>query len=355
MAGTYQGPDRFELSYVDGDASYCPTALRLQGKRQGGPDVDVILGCNAAEGKWIGLEPSPFGGPFVYEVTAQRLPDPMDAGPIGAELAASMTLSDTLATSIFLPPGLVALGKAGRIDQVFTLVSGKAAPCICQRVREELEHVETMAAAYGDPDILRYAQERGLLSDNPRGEPKWTMDDDGHLTPVQAKGGGTYEDLVLGFVEGSVTVGGEGPGGQKAPAAQESSADTEPPTIPKSKSKAYATTDSTTCKITMPDPAKIGASCDPAIVVQATYLHESVHAAECAARNGIAAYVAPDGTRIDRASDIDMFGYANGVIYPLVPFSAWLLRPENTSRTEVAAYTTEARMLRDWLAGNCSG
>lgn len=346
--GVYGTSEPLTLSYVDGDAAACPTQMRIQAKRFDGPDVDVILHCSAGTGYWSGAEPSPFGGPFLYELTAAPPPLDMSSGEYTAQLEASFAMTEGFTLEITLPPAMSTMGKPNRKLPMELQGQGRAAACMCAKVRKEFEHISGRLASYQDKGLIAQARAEGLRGSGP-GENFW-MDDNRRL---HAFGGDkprySYDDLTLA----STATGGAPPApeeivpqGELNAGDRSAGARTQP--------GAYAQVDPVSCKIKMMEPADVAKSCQPAIIIKGAFTHEATHRESCRRWNKPPTYTAPDG-RVINWDNVDPFVgvLVDGISAPRSSFYAWLQVPENQAAEEAAAYGREVGVLQDWLAANC--
>lgn len=347
--GVYGTADPFTLTHLDGDKDTCPTQIRVQARRRGAPDVDVILYCQAEKGTWTGVEPAPqFGGAFIYDLRGGPPPLDMASGEYAAQLAASHAMTEAATLEMTLPPMLVGMGKSDLSISLELTGKARAAACICGRVREELDHVLRSKAAYEDPDVLAHARAEGLRGSAP-GQNFW-MDSNHQLHRLPTgKQGYSFDDLVQSRVE-------TGPGLRVSPdeivtQGAQNAARYRPGALHPG---AYAQTHPVTCKITMIPPKEVAQSCEPAIVLKAVFEHEATHSALCRKLNRPSTFDAPDGRRIDWQTESTATGlYIDGLSAPVSGYYAWAQLPENHAADEAAAYGREASVLENWLAGNC--
>ncbi|WP_272006304.1 hypothetical protein [Roseovarius sp. ZX-A-9] len=346
--GTYGKTDPFTLTHLDGDESTCPTQIRLQAKRRGAPDIDVPLFCQPEKAAWIGVEPSPFGGPFIYELSAGEPPLDMASGEYVAQLAASRAMSEAATLKMFLPPMLVAMGKSDLNISLELTGKGRAAPCICGEVRLELDHVSKQKAAYEDKDLIAHARALGLRGSD-SGQNFW-MDSNRQLHQLPPREHRySYDDLVSSETTPS-SVALDSPD-QIAAQGAKIAAKFKPSEL---QPGAFAQTHPISCAIKMMHPKEAAQSCVPAIVMKAAFEHEARHRALCRKFNSPPTYVAPDGTTVNWKERSGATGlYIDGISAPASGYYAWAQMPENHAADEAAAYGVEVKILQDWLSANC--
>lgn len=352
-AGVYADAEPITLSYLDGDADNCPTAIRLQARRTGAPDMDVVLACNVDSNSWSGAEPSPFGGPFLYELTVPAPVPGMGDGGFSKQLAASLGSSDQIELDMMMPPQLVMMGKPN-LHFSLTLARGrKLAPCICQNVREELDFVLGKIEDYSNPGLLAVAAARNMRG-KANTEKYWM--DEGRRLHQFAEGQSelSYENLVKRYGNGEISeTGAVIPDAKPEP---QTAADKRGAVQGGVQVGALGITRSIDCRIVFLDHYKVGKLCMPSIVLRATNVHETMHRARCMALNSPSRYILPDGTEIDwqKHTDSSLGGVKyDGKPYPASGYDAWAQLPQNLSIDEAAAYTAEAKVLHDWLSENC--
>ena len=343
-AGVYSGPETFTLSHSAIGPEGCPTALTLTGKRQNAPALNVTLTCDGS-GTWVGSEPSPFQAPFKYRLhtdgfvqavaTHEKLSvDLLDAG---------VRSVDTVTLEMILPPMMKKMGKADRRAEFSIKGGGQAPACICNSVREELQHVKDMQANYANQKLIQKAEielTRGTSS-----QANFWMDETGRMYFMQRNLSQiTYEDQVtaLGTGEPAVPKKIKHHRGLTAPDEYELGEGSAAKTI------------AATCEIIMPKAESVRAECMPLPVLQSSFLHEKVHADRCEMLNSISFYKFSDGTTIDLTAEKPFQGYFR-FLKPvgLHGYINWSQNPRHHSRDEIEAYQAEIDYLSGWLTGNC--
>jgi hypothetical protein len=344
MAGTYGGEWPLTLSYVDGDDENCPSILRLQASRTGAPDVDVELVCDAANQQWTGFEMSPFGGPFVYILSASPGIGMQHNAEYAEQLQVSLRASDTLHLKLMLPAKLILIGKKDREMDLTLLGKGTPAPCMCAKVRGELAYVIKSKAGYSNAELLAKALQMHVRGKSPKA--KYWMDDERKLHKLSATISEIdYDDMVDIHVDGEAsTPAAAKPAARLGKVVQESLDE-----------GTFAGTNTFTCEISMPSALSVRENCNPEIVLQAAYDHESVHQKLCQEMNATSIYYLPNGRKIDWKDEVWKDGvYIDGRSYPKSSaYDMWSQYPENVSRDEIAGYNVEIEILNQWLGENC--
>lgn len=340
VAGTYSGPVNFELSHEGGNANACPTQLRIRSpERHRGPKVNAVLTCDASTQLWTGVET---GVPIKWELRGTPI----------QEFPGTFAIAESVDAKIILPPAMKAIGKADRAA-TFVATSGRAAPCICEIVKGERDYVQDRIAVLSDLALLSYAQANGYNGVDER--LRFYMDDKRRLQPVAGRQARSYEDLVDGVMDGTVTIGPNGAITIGTGAPVQSQANASNTTFGSLQPTALAQTNPESCKIQMQSAAENTATCTPDIVARGARVHEEQHANKCKALHTTTTYIATDGKKIDWVADRDMNGfvYYKGVVLPRSGYQAWNADPFNHSNGEVGAYTEELNVLNGWLGKYC--
>lgn len=348
--GSYGGPTTLNLSYENGDVEQCPTALRLTGKRRDGNDADVRLECPEGGDRWAGLEDSPFGF-FAWEIGAptESLASELATPASQLPMEPGVRMAKSIKVHLGLPAMLHSMGKLDRDFELSLTTAAAAAPCVCEKVRRELDFLRETLANYNRSDLLAEAKAKALRGKKSTGD--FWMDNDRRLRRFEKpqQGAFAYDDLVrkayTDQFEDEETVPAE-----QAKAEQAGGGD-------QLEVAAYAQTHPIRCEVMLPPPETVRKMCDPAIIILAAIRHEEQHAERCRSLNDPPTY-SIDGKTLNWKMDADTFTgmlYHDGQEMPRSGYDAWSQNPVNKSEDERASYGIEVKMLQDYLDAHCKG
>ena len=243
----------------------------------------------------------------------------------------------------------------GKQDRKFTLAmanpaAAKAPPCVCQRVRDELDHVTKYRDLYSSPDLIADATAQSMRGSQVAA--KFWMDDQHVLHRFANPSEPTYsfDDWIgsIGNQQAAEALPVE-PTVQSAGAAKAAR-----PMSRGLESGAYAQTHPISCAITLMPEKKIAERCEPQIVVIAAIRHEEQHMDRCHALNRPPVYSIDDVTYDwQKDGDPNMGIYHDGDHLPSSGYYAWSQNPANAAADEAASYAIEVGILGDYLAAHC--
>ncbi|WP_263049080.1 hypothetical protein [Roseovarius pelagicus] len=327
------------LTYLNNEAEECPTEINLRANPPNRPPVNVNLQCLGDS--FEGAETTRVGT-FVWRISGQ-------SGHQGL-LQAGIASAETLTMTLEVPAELKAVGKADRQTVLERTGGGRAAECICRRVRDELEWAEAIRDAYADKKALARAKATAMRGNNSK--QSFYLDNNGVLHKFDE---GTAGELS--YLEDAETRTGEAlekkwaaEGEFVAVKNQGNTAPAQSGSLNEVQSGASASTDPVACKVNMPTLARVRANCTPAIVLNAFSSHENVHAATCRKMNNrpIDTW---DGYTIQLKPRAEIRGFAA----PSSNYDAYMQSPANLAADEVAAYTAEIGVYTEFIKKRCDG
>lgn len=340
LEGTYSsaGGPVLGLRHLDGSDTQCPTQVRITGKRQDAPDVDVTLTCK--DGSWSGEEPSQLGV-FLWSLTTPK------AAP-----SVALDITETITVTLQLPAKLQAIGKKSRAFELSLSGKAMAPACLCSEVQAERDWAAKVQKAFGNKGLQTAAFDFGFRGKNSKAS--LYLDGNGQLQKFAKRSPSkfSYLDLIDMALEGDLTISPEGVQVQASAKPRSEAAEiTKPRPAGELQKGAAASTKPSTCKISMPSDKVVAANCTPAIVLKAWRVHEEQHRKQCLTFQN-KKVTTPDG-KAKILLDDPLQTY-NDESMPSVAFDAFNQFPAHKGAGEVAAYGAEIAVYDKWLKRYCT-